>query len=50
MHEIEFTTYELGMIRDALDVLSPDMPDDEKLRQRLIDEIDEEIYQNGVEV
>jgi hypothetical protein len=47
MHELEFTTYELIMLVDALEILQPDNDDAENTRTHLIAEIEEEIYQNG---
>jgi len=49
-HEMHFTTLELILIKDALGILSPDSDESIERLNRLINEITEEIYQNGADV
>ena len=46
-HELTFTTEELTLIKDALDILSPDTAETARRLQSLRDEVHEELYQNA---
>jgi len=47
IHEMNFTTLELVLIRDALDILSPDGEEERKRLNRLREEVREELYQES---
>jgi len=42
-----FTSAELTLIKDALDILTPDNDDAQKRLEQLRDEIQEELFQNA---
>ena len=46
-HKLTLTTEELTLIKDALDILSPDTEETARRLQSLRDEMHEKLYQNA---